>query len=168
MSDRLSRGRMRLAGLALVVVASLVVAAGALGGGARSAAPACDEVILNENSWVGSTANIYVLKNVLETKLKCKVKVLNITEGQPAFQAMADGKIDVVMEDWQNLPGTPYQKNKSVVSARRQRHHGRDRLVHPAVPAQAVPDLQDVAGAQGQGVRVQVARVGVAGDVPRR
>ena len=117
MSDRLSRGRMRLAGLAVVVVvASLVVAAGALGGGARSAAPACDEVILNENSWVGSTANIYVLKNVLETKLKCKVKVLNITEGQPAFQAMADGKIDVVMEDWQNLPGTPYQKNKSVVS----------------------------------------------------
>ena len=57
-----------------------------------------------------------MLKNVLETKLKCKVKVLNITEGQPAFQAMADGKIDVVMEDWQNLPGTPYEKNKSVVS----------------------------------------------------
>ena len=116
MSDRLGRGRMRLAGLALVVVASLVVAAGALGGGARSTAPACDEVILNENSWVGSTANVYVLKNVLETKLKCKVKVLNITEGQPAFQAMADKKIDVVMEDWQNLPGTPYEKNKSVVS----------------------------------------------------
>ena len=116
MSDRLSRGRVRLSGLALVGVASLVVAATALGGGARFTAPACDEVVLNENSWVGSSANVYVLKNVLENKLKCKVKVLNITEGQPAFQAMADGKIDVVMEDWQNLPGTPYEKNKSVVS----------------------------------------------------
>ena len=116
MSDRLGRRRVRLAGLVLVVLASLVVAGGALGGGARSAAPACDEVVLNENSWVGSTANVYVLKNVLETKLKCKVKVLNITEGQPAFQAMADGKIDVVVEDWQNLPGTPYEKSKSVVT----------------------------------------------------
>jgi glycine betaine/proline transport system substrate-binding protein len=116
MSDRLGRGRVRLAGLALVVVASLVAASGALGGGAGAAAPACGEVVLNENSWVGSTANVYVLKNVLETKLKCKVKVLNITEGQPSFQAMADGKIDVVMEDWQNLPGTPYEKNKSVVT----------------------------------------------------
>ena len=72
--------------------------------------------MLNENSWVGSTANVYVIKNVLETKLKCKVKVLNITEGQPSFQAMADGKIDVVLEDWQNFPGTPYEKNKSVVN----------------------------------------------------
>ena len=116
MSDRLGRRRVRLAGLVLVVLSSLVVAGGALGGGARSAAPACDEVVLNENSWVGSTANVYVLKNVLETKLKCKVKVLNITEGQPSFQAMADGKIDVVVEDWQNLPGTPYEKSKAVVT----------------------------------------------------
>ena len=168
MSDRLSRGRMRLAGLALVVVASLVVAAGALGGGARSAAPACDEVILNENSWVGSTANIYVLKNVLETKLKCKVKVLNITEGQPAFQAMADGKIDVVMEDWQNLPGTPYQKNKSVVSLGGNGITGVIGWYIPRYLLKQYPTVQDVAGAQGQGVRVQVARVGVAGDVPRR
>ncbi len=26
----------------------------------------------------------------------------NITESQPGFQAMADGKIDVVLEDWQH------------------------------------------------------------------
>ncbi len=26
----------------------------------------------------------------------------NITENQPSFQAMADGKIDVVLEDWDN------------------------------------------------------------------
>ena len=113
MLDRLDRGRLRLAGLGLVVAAALVVVAGAVAG---PRAAACGDVVLNENSWVGSTANVYVLKNVLESKLKCKVKVLNITEGQPAFQAMADGKIDIVLEDWQNLPGTPYEKAKSVVS----------------------------------------------------
>ncbi len=115
MSDRLGRRRARLAVLAMVVsVASLVLVAGAVAGGARKAA--CDEVVLNENSWSGSSANIYVLKNVLEKKLKCKVKVLNITEGQPAFQAMADKKIDVVMEDWGNLAGTPYEKSKTVIN----------------------------------------------------
>ncbi len=74
---------------------------------AARAQAACGDVVLNENSWAGSTANVYVLKNVLEKKLKCKVKVTNITEGQPSFQAMADGKIDVVLEDWQNLAGVP-------------------------------------------------------------
>ena len=100
MSRTEGRRHVRLIGLALVASAALVLAAGATGGTSQAA---CDEVVLNENSWVGSTANVYVMKNVLESKLKCKVKILNITEGQPAFQAMADGKIDVVMEDWQNL-----------------------------------------------------------------
>ena len=113
MSDSKGGGRIRLAGLVLAALAAAVLVAAPTGGARQTA---CDEVVLNENSWVGSSANVYVLKHVLETKLKCKVKVLNITEGQPAFQAMADGKIDVVMEDWQNLPGTPYEKNKSVVS----------------------------------------------------
>ena len=113
MPDSKGRRRMRLVVVAVAAFAVAVLVA-APTGGARQAA--CDEVVLNENSWVGSSANVYVLKNVLETKLECKVKVLNITEGQPSLQAMADGKIDVVMEDWQNLPGTPYEKNKSVVN----------------------------------------------------
>ena len=71
--------------------------------------------MLNENSWVGSTANVYVLKNVLETRLRCKVKVLNITENQPSFQAMADGKIDVVLEDWDN---TLVPSNKKYLTSR--------------------------------------------------
>ena len=50
---------------------------------------------------------------------------------------------------------------------RPERRHRPDRLVHPALPAQAVPAVQDVAGAEGQGERVQVARVGLAGHVPR-
>ncbi len=90
----------------VVAVAALAVfAASALGGGAR--ATACGDVTLNENAWAGSTANVYVVKYVLEKKLGCKVKVTNITEGQPNFQAMADGKIDVILEDWQNLASYP-------------------------------------------------------------
>ncbi|HEY7381751.1 MAG TPA: glycine betaine ABC transporter substrate-binding protein [Gaiella sp.] len=108
--------RVRLAGLAVVALAALVVAATAMAGAARQSATSCGNVVLNENSWVGSTADTYVLKYVLEKRLGCKVKVTNITEGQPGFQAMADGKIDVVMEDWQNLPSFPqYTKTKKVV-----------------------------------------------------
>ena len=73
--------------------------------------------MLNENSWVGSTANVYVLKYVLEKKLACKIKVTNITEGQPSLQAMADSKIESCMEDWQNLASFPqYVKAKQVVN----------------------------------------------------
>ena len=115
MSDR-QRGR----GIGLVAlaaaVAALVAVAVASAGGSRQAA--CGDVSLNENSWVGSTANVYVVKNVLEKKLKCKVTVTNITEGQPAFQAMADGKIDVVLEDWDNslVPSNKkYVTTKSIV-----------------------------------------------------
>ncbi len=115
MTDRLGGRRGRLAGLVLVAVAALAVSASAFGGSTRSAA--CGNVVLNENSWSGSTADTYVAKYVLEKRLGCKVKVTNITEGQPGFQAMADGKIDVVMEDWQNLPSFPqYTKSKSVVN----------------------------------------------------
>jgi len=101
--------------LSLVVGAALVFVVTAAAGSARQAK--CGDVVLNENSWVGSTADTYVLKVVLEKRLGCKVKVTNITEGQPGFQAMADGKIDVVMEDWQNLPSFPqYTKTKKVVN----------------------------------------------------
>ena len=104
-------------GLALLAVAaSALIAVTVAAGGTRQA---CGEVILNENSWVGSTANIYVLKNVLEKRLKCSVKVLNITENQPSFQAMADGKIDVVLEDWDNtlIPSNKkYVTSKSVIN----------------------------------------------------
>jgi glycine betaine/proline transport system substrate-binding protein len=109
-------GRTRLVGLVLAVAASLAVTAGAQGG---AAAPACGDVVLNENSWTGSSANVYVAKYVLEKRLGCKVEVENITEGQPSLQAMADGKIDVVLEDWDNTltPSlTKYTKGGSVIN----------------------------------------------------
>jgi glycine betaine/proline transport system substrate-binding protein len=101
----------------LAVAAAALIAVAVAAGGTRQAA--CGDVVLNENSWVGSTANVYVLKNVLEKRLRCKVKVLNITENQPSFQAMADGKIDVVLEDWDNtlIPSNKkYVTSKSVVN----------------------------------------------------
>jgi glycine betaine/proline transport system substrate-binding protein len=100
MSKRPGGRRTRLTALGLVALAALSVTATALAGSTRQAA--CGSVVLNENSWTGSSANVYVVKNVLEKKLGCKVKVTNITENQPSFQAMADGKIDVVLEDWDN------------------------------------------------------------------
>ena len=115
MKDRLGGTRGRLTGLAFATFAVVAVfAATALAGGARSTA--CGNVTLNENAWAGSTSNVYVVKYVLENKLGCKVKVTNITEGQPNFQAMSDGKIDVILEDWQNLASFPqYTKNGSLV-----------------------------------------------------
>ena len=114
MRSQLRTRRTRLAGLAVVALAALVAAASALAGGARSTA--CGTVTLNENAWAGSTSNVYVVKYVLEKNLGCKVKVTDITEGQPNFQAMADGKIDAVLEDWQNLASFPqYTKNGSLV-----------------------------------------------------
>ena len=61
----------------------------------------CGKVTLNEQAWAGSTANTYIAKAVLEDKLGCEVEVTKIAE-IPVFQAMADGKVDAVLEDWQH------------------------------------------------------------------
>ena len=57
---------------------------------------------LNEQAWAGSTANTYVAKNVLEKYLGCKVNITQIAE-IPVYQALADGKVDAVLEDWQHV-----------------------------------------------------------------
>ncbi len=116
MKERFGSKRARFVGLGVAgLVVALTVVASGLAGGSRSTA--CGTVNLNENAWAGSQSNVYVVKYVLEKRLGCKVKVSDITEGQPNFQAMADGKIDAVLEDWQNLPGFPqYTKNKSLIN----------------------------------------------------
>jgi len=62
----------------------------------------CGTVTINENAWAGSTANVYIAKAVLEDNLGCEVEITKIAE-IPAFQAMADGKVDAVLEDWQHV-----------------------------------------------------------------
>jgi glycine betaine/proline transport system substrate-binding protein len=61
----------------------------------------CGKVVLNEQAWAGSTANTYIAKNVLEDKLGCEIEITKIAE-IPVYQAMADGKVDAVLEDWQH------------------------------------------------------------------
>jgi glycine betaine/proline transport system substrate-binding protein len=84
---------------------SVAAAAAALVGASTSAASSkasCGTVTLNENSWVGSTANVYVVKNVLEQKYKCNVQIKQIAE-IPVYQALAAGQVDAVLEDWQHV-----------------------------------------------------------------
>ena len=74
--------------------------AGGEGGGA-AASKECGDVTINENAWAGSTANVYIAKAVLEDELGCQVEITKIAE-IPVFQAMADGEVDAVLEDWQH------------------------------------------------------------------
>jgi glycine betaine/proline transport system substrate-binding protein len=100
MSDLLGarrRGLWATAMLALAAAAALAVVGGA---GARQA-KSCGTVTLNEQAWAGSTANTYVAKNVLES-IGCKVNITQIAE-IPVYQALADGKTDAVLEDWQHV-----------------------------------------------------------------
>jgi glycine betaine/proline transport system substrate-binding protein len=100
MSDQLGARRVRwivAAALALSVVGALAVAGLATARTAKS----CGTVTLNEQAWAGSTANTYVAKAALE-KIGCKIKITKITE-IPVYQAMADGKTDAVLEDWQHV-----------------------------------------------------------------
>jgi glycine betaine/proline transport system substrate-binding protein len=101
-----------LLGASLAAGIGLVLSGGALGSTAQS----CGEVTLNEQAWAGSTANTYVTKYVLEERLGCTVEITKIAEIQ-AFQAMADGKVDAVLEDWQHVAqyNQFVKKQKSVV-----------------------------------------------------
>jgi glycine betaine/proline transport system substrate-binding protein len=73
------------------------------GGSSQSASGKdCGKVVLNEQAWAGSTANTYIAKNVLEEELGCQVEITKLAE-IPVFQAMADGKVDAVLEDWQHV-----------------------------------------------------------------
>jgi glycine betaine/proline transport system substrate-binding protein len=76
-------------------------------GAAETAQEDCGKVVLNEQAWAGSTANTYIAKAVLEDELGCEVEITKIAE-IPVFQAMADGEVDAVLEDWQHTD--EYQK----------------------------------------------------------
>ena len=70
-------------------------------GGSGDREKDCGKVVLNEQAWAGSTANTYIAKAVLEENLGCQVEITKIAE-IPVFQAMADGEVDAVLEDWQH------------------------------------------------------------------
>jgi glycine betaine/proline transport system substrate-binding protein len=91
-----------IAALAVASIAALAVSASALAGGSAKSAK-CGSVTMDENAWAGATANVYVLKYVLEKNLGCTVNIEKLPESTPLFQAMADGKVDFVTEDWNNI-----------------------------------------------------------------
>ena len=86
------------------------------GGGGGGGGKDCGKVVINENAWAGSTANVYIAKAVLENELGCEVEITKIAE-IPVFQAMADGKVDAVLEDWQHTDEYEryVEKDKTVV-----------------------------------------------------
>jgi glycine betaine/proline transport system substrate-binding protein len=98
--------------VALIAATALTIA----GSAAATRGASCGKVTINEQAWAGSTANTYIAKYVLEKKLGCKVDISKITE-IPVYQAMADGKVDAVLEDWQHVEQYKQYvtKQKSVV-----------------------------------------------------
>jgi glycine betaine/proline transport system substrate-binding protein len=110
------RGK-RLYGAVGVVAVAATAAVLVIAGGATARSTAgCGTVTLNEQAWTGSTANTYIAKYVLEKYVGCKVKVTDIAE-IPVYQAMAQGKVDAVLEDWQHVAQYKQfaQKQHSVV-----------------------------------------------------
>ena len=100
MSKRL---RTRPVGIAAAIVGIAAVVLLAVAGTATARTGAsCGTVTLNEQAWAGSTANTYVAKYVLEKMVGCKVKLTNIAE-IPVYEALAKGKVDVLLEDWQHV-----------------------------------------------------------------
>ena len=118
MSNRFWRRPARLALLGTGIVAAVVVAFIGAGAATAKTAASCGTVTLNEQAWSGSTANTYVAKYVLEHYLGCTVKVTNIAE-IPVYEAMAKGKVDAVLEDWQHVAQYKQyvHKQKTVVLA---------------------------------------------------
>jgi glycine betaine/proline transport system substrate-binding protein len=120
MSTKVGARLTLLLGASVVVVAGLVLSGSALG----KPQQACGTVTLNEYGWAGSTANTYVAKYVLEKRLGCTVKITKITE-VPSYQAMADGKVDAVLEDW----GYPDQYKQYVTRQKTVVHVGSNGLI---------------------------------------
>jgi len=89
----------------LVLLAAVVAGVATLGisGAAMARSAKCGTLTMDENAWAGATANVYVVKYVLEKNFGCKINIVKLPESTPLFQAMTDGKVDVVLEDWGNI-----------------------------------------------------------------
>ena len=59
----------------------------------------CGELNLAVNPWVGFEADAYVVGNIAQEKLGCKVKYKELKE-DVAWQGFGTGDVDVVIEDW--------------------------------------------------------------------
>ncbi len=100
----------RKAGLLVAGVATAMLALGACGSGsidketkkneANSAGKGdCGELNIAVNPWVGYEADAYVVGQVAEQKLGCKVNYKELKE-DVSWQGFGTGDVDVVLEDW--------------------------------------------------------------------
>jgi glycine betaine/proline transport system substrate-binding protein len=99
MKDRVRGHRRAVVAAGALIAAAAVMVVGTAGAGTKAS---CGTVTLNEQAWAGSTANTYVAKAALEKYLHCNVKITQIAE-IPVYQALANGKTDAVLEDWQHV-----------------------------------------------------------------
>jgi glycine betaine/proline transport system substrate-binding protein len=149
MSRRVTRRAASIAALVATAIAvSLAVGGSAFGAGSPAS---CGKVVVNEHAWAGSTANTYIAKYVLENRLDCDVEVTKITE-IPVFQAMADGKVDLVLEDWQHVDQYKQyiSKGKKVQFAGKLGVVGHIGWYIPAYLMQQYPQFKTWAGLKGK------------------
>ena len=132
----------------------------------------CGSLTLDENAWAGATANVYVVKYVLEKNLGCKVNIAKLPESTPLFQAMADGKVDAVLEDWNNVHLKVNQqyvaKQKSIVDLGSNGVIGHIGWYIPTYLMKQYPQFKTWKGLKGKESDLQEPGVRLAGDVPRR
>ena len=164
-----SRFKSRPRTLVAVGALSLAAVAAALVGASTSAAASkadCGTVTLNENSWVGSTANVYVVKNVLESKLKCDVKITQIAE-IPVYQALSTGKVDAVLEDWQHVDQYKQyeQKLKTAQDAGSNGVTGHIGWYVPSYVVQQHPEMKTWKGLQKDWALFKTAESGGKGEL---
>lgn len=93
------RGWKAAATVAVTAAASLGMVVTSIGGSAAGASGAKPTITLATNSWEGSLSNNVVAQYVIEHDLHYKVNLLTIDEN-PAWPAMASGKVSAVLEEW--------------------------------------------------------------------
>lgn len=88
---------------------------------APAAAPAADKPVIKlaENSWTGSSVNVYVAKEILETQLGYKVEIVTIDE-KNQWPALAKGDLSASLEVWPSGHGEAmkqYMDDQKVVES---------------------------------------------------
>ena len=142
-----TRGRRRLVGLVAVAVASLGLASCG-GGGIEDTDTGgkgdCGDLRIAINPWTGYVSNAHVIGYVAKTELGCNVTYPDVKE-EVAWQGMASGSIDTVVENWGHADLTKkyIEDQKTVVDAGLT---GGDGIIGWYVPpwmAEKYPDITD-------------------------
>ena len=104
-ADRIRPVRSALAAVGVVLLAAACSPAYSTGSRASTvtATGKTQSVTLVENSWTGSTADVYIAKWVLQTQLGTTVKVIQLDE-IPLWPAMAQGQLGGPQDTVEHLP----------------------------------------------------------------